>query len=337
MGYLLLSRFNDSSNELKLSSKFNSKTDSIPTERVWLVNSLKKIDISSQINDSLYSPMIMKSYHDVLFIADFSDMQIKRFTSSGEYIDYFGENIGRGPSDFLMIPDFTVLQDTLYVMDANAFSIKLFNTNTREHIRNIKLKYLGSRVTTTSNKIVTQSNILPEKLFRVYDQKDSVKSVFGITTKTEISNSLSFDGKILSNNKAKEIIYIPFYASYLFYFNEEGTTLRTIKTIDRQEFPKSEQSSTGIGAPNPDIQVYGTAQTDDYLFLQYIRAPQTESDNSLFTELHSYIDIYTISGERYIGSIPLPYVTREISIIGSNLFISNYNTNEIEAFELPEL
>lgn len=337
MGYLLLTRYENSSNELKLSSKFNPKNNSIPSQRTWYKGSLTKIKLNSQINDSLFNPMIMKNYNGMLYIADFSDMRIKRFTKHGEYIDYFGENIGRGPSDFLLIPDFTVLEDTLYVIDTNALSIKLFNNVSRNHIRNIKLDYLGTRITELSGNLVTQSNLLPEQLFRIYDNQDSVSNVFGITTENEISNSLSFDGKVLTNATNNEIIYAPFYASYLFYFNEEGENVRTVRTIDRQGFPKSEHSSASVGAPNPDIQLYGTAQNEGYLFLQYIRAPLKNSKNPLFTELHSYIDIYTISGERYIGSIPLPYMTREISIIGNNLFLVNYNTNEIEVFELSVL
>ncbi|MEQ9091589.1 MAG: hypothetical protein RIE52_10900 [Balneola sp.] len=306
-----------------------------PTERNWHKKKLTSISLNSEMNDTLLNSMIVKSFNDTLYVADYADMKIKRFTSNGRYIDKFGENIGRGPSDLTQILDISFSDEALYVIDAETQLIKIFSKRTNKSTQAFRVDQFTFRVIVLNESKVTQS--LSQDLFRTYNRHNKLHKIFGELTNNQFANIMSFGGTLLPSNKKNEFIYVPTYASYLLFYNTEGEFIKSIQTIDRLPFPKSEATNTGVRAPKPDLVVQSTTFNDEFIFIQYSRRPLPDSSNDQFNIHHSFVDVYTRDGENYIKSIILPQRSAGINTIGDSLYSINFSTRKIEAFLLPEI
>jgi hypothetical protein len=174
-------------------------------------------------------------------------------------------------------------------------------------------------------------------IFKVYDSQNSLSNSFGDITNGEISNSLSFGGKLISSKSKEDFIYVPRNASYLFFFNHEGKNVKTTRTIDRLEFPKSTPSSTGVKAPSHDIIAKSASYGEIFNYIQYTRRPIENHSNASFQEYHSFVDIYSRDGERYFKTIMLPGRSEGITVVGDTLYTINGSNRKIEAFLLPEI
>tara|TARA_B100000508_G_C11341806_1_gene219520 strand:- start:132 stop:584 length:453 start_codon:yes stop_codon:yes gene_type:complete len=100
------------------------------TERNW---NLKMDSISYSLHtnlaDSLFNPIIIKQYNDILYIADYSDMKLKAFDKSGAFIMSYGDGIGRDPGEFTQILDFTILENELYTISYENGLVQAFTLN----------------------------------------------------------------------------------------------------------------------------------------------------------------------------------------------------------------
>lgn len=332
---VLISKFyNTEEQYLEIKSQFQP-IKQIPTERNWHKKELTGISLNSELNDSLLNTMLIKQHNDTLYVVDYGDMKIKRFTSSGQYLDKFGKNIGRGPSDLTQILDISFSEEKLYIIDAQTQLIKLFNKETKKSTEAFRANQFTFSLIVLNETKVTQS--LSQDLFRTYNKHNKLQQTFGELTNKQFTNIMSFGGTLLPSNKKNEFIYIPTYASYLLFYNTNGEFIKSIQTIDRLPFPKSEVTSTGVRAPKPDLVVQSTTFNDEYIFIQYSRRPLPDSSNDQFNIHHSFVDIYTRDGERYIKSIILPQRSAGINAVGDSLYSINFSNRKIEAFLLPEI
>ncbi|MEP1151781.1 MAG: hypothetical protein ABJH08_08650 [Balneola sp.] len=333
LGILVFLYWQSSPDALQISSNENS-TNTIPFERTWATEPLVEIPINNQINDSLLRPVEFDSFNGTLYVTDYGDMKIKQFTTDGEYIDQFGEFIGRGPEDFIGPLDIFVSENDLYVTDRDLV-VKIFDLKTTELNRTLKLEQYSDELIRLNESLVVMGTT-DYKYFTVYDNNDSLDTYFGGIVEGHQKDVISFDGFLIPSNKNEEFIYIPRYGSYLFYYTLDGKNTKTVQTIDRFEIPKSIQLETGLRAPSPDQIIHNIAYTDSYLLIQNSRKSIKDHPKEEFRAPHSYIDIYSISGDRYFETILLPYYTDGIAVVDDFLFLMNANMDTIQKYELPE-
>jgi len=333
---LLFSKLNKQEKFLELNPSISETTNTLPLDRIWYKEPLKKVTLNQSLSDSLLNTMILKQFNDTLYVVDYADMKIKRFTKNGHFVDNFGKNIGRGPEDFLQILDFTISHNKLYAIDANTFLVKVLDLKKEQLFNSIKVETHISRVITIKEKKIFL-NVMSPDIFKVYGSKNSFSFSFGDITNGEITNTLSFGGNLIPSKNQKEFIYVPRNASYLFFFNEEGKNVKTTRTIDRLEFPKSTQTSTGVKAPSHDIIAKSVTYDSSYNYIQYTRRPIENHSNILFQDYHSFIDIYSRDGEQYFKTLMLPERSEGVTVIGDTLYTINNSNRNIEAFLLPEI
>jgi len=332
---ILVFRFlNIEEQHLELKTQINPDNQ-IPSERIWNNNQLNNIHLNTDVNDSLLNAMLIKQFNDTLYIVDYADMKIKRFTKDGDYLDKFGENIGRGPNDFTQIIDISFANENLYAVDAQTQLIKVFDISSKKSSEVIKANQLTIRVLAFHDMKVTLS--LSQDLFRTFDQTNNLQHSYGELADKQFANIMSFGGSLLPSENENEFIYVPTYASYLLFYTTDGKYVKSIQTIDKLPFPKSEITGTGVRAPKPDLITQSATYNNKYLLIQYSRRPIEDHSNKKFRIHHSFIDIYSRDGERYLKSILLPQRSAGVNVLGDTLYTINFENRKIEAFFLPEI
>ncbi|MEO9885885.1 MAG: 6-bladed beta-propeller [Balneola sp.] len=318
---------------LKLNTGIEPQFIENVTERTWLDYELEKVPLENDLSDSLFNPMLVKNFNDTLYVVDYADMKIKRFTKNGKFINQYGKNIGRGPEDFNQITDISITDEKIYAVDANTFKTKVLSKQTGEAYKPISYKHHVSRVLALP-KHSTITLGISTNLFRLYDANDSLRMEFGELTNDQMKNMLSFGGILLESSNPSEFMYLSSYASFIFFYNTKGENTKTFQTIDRLDFPKSTVSETGVRAPSPPLMLQGAALNNEHLFLQYTRKSMKDHENPLFHQMHSFIDVYSDDGKSYFGSFTLTQRTRGITVINDALYAINYNTSKVEGFKL---
>lgn len=340
LSFLLWKRFNQKLNSLAIKSEIYNGIAIVPKTRTWENASLTDFSLYNDIKDSLLRPISLKQFNDTLYISDYGDMKIKRFDRSGKYIDNYGKGIGRGPEDFTQIMDFTTSGNKLYVLDLNTMMVKVFDKNSKNLISTISIKYHAMRIASVNGFQVINS-LSDHDLFNIYGDNDSLITSFGELVEDQVMNPLSLQGELAITNSDSVFIYVPNYASYIFYFTLNGELIKTIQTIDKFEFPGTNKSSTKdntvrLNAPNPNQKTQGIASTSKYLFIQNTKRSLKSSSGKIIEPTYSFLDIYTISGSEYITSVKLPVVVSGITVIKNKLYLISSEKNTVFAYLLPE-
>lgn len=315
------------------SDLYRSKID-LPSERIWLDPPLIELPLNTKIRDSLLNAMIIKQFNDTLYVVDYADMKIKRFTSKGKFIDNFGENIGRGPSDFLQILDFSVYENTLIAVD-KTYIAKKFHLPSKTSYKSVRLKDLSFRIVSYKDQFTTLG--FTQDLFKTYDTSDSIKASFGELTDKQFANIFAFGGFLMRSKVENTFIYAPRFASYLIFYNVDGSYIKSIQTIDRMEFQKQIRNEYGIRVPNPPISAQSITYNNEYNFIHYQRDGFENTENKFFQSDHSIIDVYNRETNNYVKSISVPQLISGIAVIEDSLYTINNYTRKIEAFILPEM
>lgn len=182
-------------------------------ERQWAGSVLEPVPLHSDLQDSLFNPMILKSFGSHLYVGGYGDMKIRRFSPEGKFVNEIG--IGRGPGEFTQFMDFYVAGDTIYVLDLRKWMVIQFNVNTNAHIRSFKLDFNPMRICRVKNELVIHG-IGGSELFNVYDRSGEKLNRFGKLMEDQIAHPLSLQGDLVSTSTESAFIFVPSFASYLF-------------------------------------------------------------------------------------------------------------------------
>jgi len=274
----LLQKYTSNSNTVTLKENLYKKDTHLPSQRTWQIKTLTRIPLDSEIQDSLLNSMILKSFDNILYVVDYADMKIKRFSSTGRFIDKFGKNIGRGPSDFLQILDFSVYGNTLTAID-KTYTAKKFLLNSENSHKTVKLKNFTYRVVSSKDEFITLG--FTQELFKTYGVNDSIKVSFGELSDMQFANIFGFGGYLTLGREDDIFIYAPRFASYLIFYSVDGRYIKSIQTIDRMEFQKPIRNEYGIRVPDSHISTSGIAVNKVHIFIEYLRKEIKNSDNAL--------------------------------------------------------
>ena len=316
-----------------------SSTDTLlieQTQRSWNDVSLKTIQLESDIQDSLLRPMILKSAGNYLYVGDYGDMKIKRFTLEGKFVNEIGIGLGKGPGEFTQFMDFYISKDTIHILDLRKMMVIQFNVNRNEHISSFELNFRPLRITGVQENLII-SKISGSKLFSIYNQKGKKLNQFGEIIKNQTTNSLSLQGELVSVNEKAEFVFSPMYASYLMYYNLSGKVNKVVKTIDQRGFPLSPRRTSGgtraVSAPQTDMIIADTFRKKNKLYLLYLKKKEKTSDSEN-GNLKAFVDVHNLESGEYLSSIALPIPARGIVIKGEQLYLIRDKDRKIVAYNI---
>ncbi|RNC84484.1 MAG: 6-bladed beta-propeller [Balneola sp.] len=224
------------------------------------------LDVGSRkevsLPDSLYRPEQILFKEGYIYILDFSDMRIYRFDQEWNLISIIGNGKGRGPGEALLITDFFVDSNFIWVVDSRQFKILKFDLN-GNLVDELNSKIHPLRIFSNDESIFYLS-LGDELLFSKINIENGLEKRFGQFPELEAKSSILYDGQI-TGGKTNDFYYLPFYYSKLYKFSgTEANRIQTIHLPDAQDKPelKIESGSTRITAPkeerinNTGIDVY---------------------------------------------------------------------------------
>lgn len=272
------------------------------------------ISLNAPIHDKLFRPVQLRVYQDNLYILDFGDMKLKRFTLQGHLLTTIGEGRGQAPGDLALVSDFVVVDSVAWLVDSRRKTVSKFSIN-GSFIDRFIVETFPLRMSFVDNYIVLM-HLGGEELFQITSKSGEVRKNFGSIISGQERDFLSLDG-LLAPAPHSGFVYVPRYASYLYYYDKAGDMQKIIQTIDRQTFPKSDYRE-GDGrqvytAPTPDIQNESISVYNDILYiLVHMRISKMEE--------RAIVDRYRWSDGTYLSSTRLPFIPQDIAAYDNVLY-----------------
>ncbi len=300
-----------------------------PTERSWVTNKIgKEISLQPGITDSLLQPMSIEWFDGQLYVSDFGDMKIKKFTAEGQYLDSFGKK-GRGPGEFQMLVDYDISGDTLYVIDPRQGMLMKFDAASTRHLTSHDMKSRPYRMAVIGEQFVIESG-MGEHLFTVTDTRLNVKRQFGQFIDDQQQNGISVMGNIQAIRDTG-FVFAPSMASYLYYFDQDGNRTESIRTPDQIPFQEPNVRKSGdrrvITPPDTKVRTGRLATVGNKL---YVFQSYTKDDEALPA---SFMDVYQLGSGQYLHSVEFPFAVRN-GIFGEEaLYLIDSETAVVKAFE----
>lgn len=254
---------------------------------------------SSPLGKHLFGSTHIKVSAMGLFVADWGDMQIKRFSFDGRLLNTIGNGQGSGPGEFGNIVDYSVKGDHIWIADSRLLKASLF-TVTGDYVRQIKPGGIPLlRLTETESGNLVFLTMHTDGLFARVSGEDSIH-VFGEMLKNQVENPLALQGTIESL-PGGGFVYAPMFASYIFYFNEKGDLFHAFYTPDGIKFPSGANRVEGgnvIFTPPTSTTIISSLSVDNgYLYVLTVY----ESE-----ERRSNLDKFKVKTGKYVNSYDVP-------------------------------
>ena len=299
------------------------------TERIWVEQEFEQVALRFPIYEALYNPQQMKLQNDNIYIVDFGDMRIKRFSVDGALLSTIGLGRGQGPGELGNITDFYVRDSVVWVADPQTRSISKFGIDgtyrSRFPVENPML-----RITGLQEHLVLMA-MMSLDLFHQVDTTGEVVKTFGELVMDQTRNALALDGAFVPVDDGG-FIYALFDASYLYHYDASGTLKKVVQTIDRIPFPTIESAETGTGfasfAPSSDIIINNASIHKGILYLHSKFVKKKIESGHL-----SVLDRYDVQTGSYISSTRLPFAVREAIVYGERLYCLHDTTVTVLRFE----
>lgn len=201
-------------------------------------------EYSLGIEEGLIRPLFVRVDNlENIYVYDFGEKFIKKYTSEGKFIQKFGKGIGQGPGEFINVADFAVKNNgEVWVCDTTFSFITVFDIYGNP-IKTYRLKSPALRIglLSTEEYIIIPTTHQNYLTFLRYDCDGELKSSFSLPSPwTEEFPELAFlkmDGWLAIDNN--DNIYFAFSRSGLLAsFSPQGKLRYLVETIDRTPPPK---------------------------------------------------------------------------------------------------
>jgi len=297
-----------------------------PTQRTWAKDKIgKELSLQPNITDTLLQPMSIERFGQRLYVSDFSDMKIKKFSSDGEYLGSFGKE-GRGPGEFQSIMDFDVRHDTLFVIDQRRRKFMLFDVESTEFITSRDTEFDPYRLAAMENEFIIEIG-LDDRLFLRTDARLKENHRFGQFIENQKRNSMAISGEIEAVNDTG-FVFGPSIGSYLYYFDGQGNRTKVIRTPDRIPLKEMEVREGGrvMRVPHTKVRTLGLSTVDDKLC---VLQRYTKDDEKL---PQSFMDLYELGSGRYLYSVKFSMPVSDAVFVDERFYVINNKNGRVRAF-----
>ena len=271
----------------------------IAKERVWVKVYTKNL---LNLTSFLFQPMkIIVDKKGNIYVLDYGDMKIKKFSDDGRFIRSIGKGRGKGPGEFVNPTDFLVDDEyKVWVCDAVNDIITVFDS-IGNVVKTFRPKGTPFRLAFGNREIVIQVSYGAEHLFEVYDEAGNFKFSFGEGIIPEQSKfPLLMEGEI---DVSEGFLYCGFsYIGYIYCFDLRDRKLKfMIKNIDNLPIPPIEVLKIGEVQirgikPGSPIQVKSINVERGNIFIE----------SGTLADETTIIDVYSSFDGRYLYSFKIP-------------------------------
>jgi hypothetical protein len=238
---------------------------------------------------------VLRLFGDRLFVLDGPYMNVKRYGLNGELEAVYGNGRGQGPGQFQAITSFWARsKEVVWISDPSAREVYQFRYD-GTFVESFHPEFPPMRVTALRKDRLVLQMFAQSKLFALVSKKGEVQKRFG-----EISNGahgMSFGASMFPRPDGG-FVWAPYYASYLFFYNENAELDRRMELIDGHQFPRTDSGPGGAAPddlPQETLNVSITAETIFVTTLLRNREPTV-----------SVLDRYDRESGQYLGSVRLP-------------------------------
>lgn len=255
------------------------------------------------------------------YIYDVGNMNIVKYSLSGDYISAYGYGRGQGPGEFQNIFAFSIgCDDTVWVVDSMARRISQFESD-GTFINSFRPGFNAARIAALEDGRVAILAYMEPSLFVIVDETGKVERRIEFDFGESVSlYTPVYDGHLFSQSEGG-FIWAPRFASYLFFFNHNGELVRRLQLIDKHDFPDNvlradrPMSARDIERPARTIAV---SVDDSIIFVNtLIREPGTTSN---------VLDRYDLLSGEYIDSARLPGGGSQYQVFRGLLYSTSADT-----------
>lgn len=274
--------------------------------------------LPEKFNPHLIDPFGLAIHDGNVYILDYGDHKIKRFDRNGNFLASIGEGKGQAPGQIQQMGIFDVHNDTVWIADDWGRTVLSFDT-TGKHLDSFKIRHNANGIVALETRLIIMS--FGKDLFREYRRNGALVTSFGQVISSQVRDLLSVDGKIAADPGRTSHVFSPTYASYL-YRIENGEIVQAVKTIDGQDYPRSEQIGNNmVRPPSPPIKYRDLSIHNGivYVLTQFMANDEPKSNFTI-------LDKYALDDFEYVESIKIPHQTHFAKVYENKLYTMSHST-----------
>lgn len=238
-----------------------------------------------------------------LYVIDFGDVQVKKFSTQGELLLRLGAAEGSAPGEFCNPIDYDFdNQNNIWVCDSQTSLITVFDS-TGTVVRTVRVPVIPLRI-----KVIADDRFLlmlngNERLFGVFDTTGKELSSFGVFIEDQIKNDIVLDGWLARVGR-EGFVYASLYAGLLAGFSFHGELWSYAEAITPHALPKVVSTAEGGTYVEPEAAIVHRdvcVIADTAFLLSRFGIPNDQG---------SVIDAYNLREGAYLYSISVPQKAR---------------------------
>ena len=273
------------------------------TSRIWKEHSFDKMLTLGAAK--VTNPEIMRVANSgEVYVLDWADLKIKRFSTAGDLLSVFGSGKGRKEAGAFLNPtDFSITPNgELWVCDPPQGKLTHFQPDgTAQALEMRKGLY---RVVVLGDSLVTMAPPSTTGVFEVYNLSGTQLRSFGEFLQNQSQQGTMLDGEI-TGDESGGFVYGGRHLSVIAAYNAEGVPRFIAHTIDGNALPKVLHVDGRVKVkPNSANGVLSVSTVGDYLYV----LSDTRVDNGKGGQV---MDVYDKRNGQYVYSLRLPLPCRD--------------------------
>lgn len=249
-----------------------------------------------------------------VYVADYGDRRVKRFSAAGEYLGAFGAGRGQGPGEFVTITDYLVTAGgEVWVADNGSGRITVFEPDgsLRRTLR--VAPHQPYRLLLRSDaRLLLMQPFSTGRLFAVVDEEGHEHASFGELISDQTANSILLDG-LIEPTGDDGFVFAGHHASVVASYGGDGALRWAVEPIAPSPLPPIVPGPGGILWVDPDAPgiTWSVSVTGDRLHLLGAHREGMRGEPVL--------DTYELATGRYLFSRRLPRGTRWTAVAAATL------------------
>lgn len=315
-----------------------------PADRILNNVALRELALHPAASDSLLRGQALQSESEDLFVSDFGDMRIKRFSLEGRFLNGIGEGQGVGPGEIRHLTSFAVHGDTVFVADGASRALSVFLRD-GTFVRRAALPLEPFRLVVTPGGLIAQT-VSADALFVRLGRDGTPGRRFGrvLAEQEEDANFYAAMNAGLAPLPAGALVpgggflYVPDEADLAFAFSSEGSLVRVAETVGRRGFPAPHRGPDGSAiAPRTAAASSGVSLVGPDLYIGVIqRGVRDDVTGEAVSPSRTFLDVYDAGtlAYRHSFALPVPHVLRHAQVVGTRVYGLNADGSRLVAYEM---
>lgn len=269
----------------------------------------------------LYHPIAIEvDINEEVYVLDYSDHVVKRYTSEGALLHRYGHGPGQGPgetgnpTDFALAPD----QKGVFINDEQGRKVEFFAVNDG-HVSTIHINHPAWRIAAIHNgRINAAFGSGADHMISVADKQTGDF----LQVSPPVIRETHYNVKALVGETAAvqdQIIHVPHYGGLIFSYSlSEGEYTYVTEQVNPPPLPTVERTeingAVSVGLPYSELNHRNlSVHVDEYsIYILVYRDDQGKS--------HFYIDTYDLDSGTYRHSYALGQGFRDFAVGDGSLF-----------------